>query len=319
LDTSVLMNRKSRLKRLACMAFSVLATFLVSSCTSDEFFGIKEDYDGVDYSTMEKIAKSKEYIEFKKQEFICMKELFLVDSAQTEIIDTIRDKCKYVLKGTYSIQPPLEARKKMVASYPEYDNSTSEERNLILNIALNSDRSLRKLAVKCIPNIIHRTKSANYESDAVRWVRSAHQYELISDTNGCTDLVSGANSMWCVNGLTVYAYSEWLNALYNAISLSILHHTEYGGFSWADSDCSGILIEDPYATIRSMHYTNIEGEPNPSFDFHVHPSGTLTPSETDIRTWDRLPWTEHHIIDSEGRGKMYMGTDMTNGTLILYI
>ena len=185
------------------------------------------------------------------------------------------------------------------------NNTNSEERRYILNIALNSNRSLRKLAEKCAPNTIWSTKSANYEFDAVKWIRSASQYELVSDSNGCSDLVTGANSMWLVNGLTMYAYDDYLNPWYDAISLSIRYNVEYGGFSWEDSDGSGVLVQDPFASLVNMHITNLEGVPSPSYDFHVHPSGNLNYSEADQNAWSIMSWNEHYILDQEGNSSLW--------------
>lgn len=288
--------RKKRLKSLTAMV--VLGAIFATSCTSDEFYGIEENYEGIGYPMLEKIANSKEYIVFKKQEILCMQDLSKIDTTQMELIDTIGGRPHYVIKKT--IRPAIEARHKLVALYPEYEKTTPEERFYILNIAMKSDRSLNDMVKKNIPNTILSTKSANYESDAVRWIRSASQYELISDSYGCTDLVTGANSMWLVNGITMYAYDDYLNPWYDAISLSIRYQVEYGGFSWQDSDGSGILVEDSYAIIGNMHVTNLNGEPSPSYDFHVHPGGSFHPSPADSTAWFKMSWHEHYILNQEG-------------------
>lgn len=40
----------------------------------------------------------------------------------------------------------------------------------------------------------------------------------------------------------------------------------------------------------------------PSFDFHIHPSGTPAASEADKHHYASLPWRTHIIFDTEGHG-----------------
>lgn len=236
-----------------------------------------------------------------------MVELCKFDSTQMEFVDSIGCKPLFVSRTTYSIQPAIEARRKLASSYPEYEKTTSEEKRYIQNIAMNSNIPLRRLAEKYIPNTFSQsTKSVNNEAYAVRWIRAASRSELISDVNGCTDLVTGANSMWSLYGMTLYAYDSYFNAMYDAVSLSIRHQAEYGGFSWQDDDNSGVLIQDPFATIKSMHIVNFESQPFPTYDFHVHPSGILSPSEEDYGSWSVFPLREHHILDFEGNDIIWM-------------
>lgn len=75
------MVKQLNLKRFACMVIAILFMTVITSCTSDEFFGIEEDYDGVSFSMLEKIAHSKEYLEFQKQSILSAKEICNLDTA----------------------------------------------------------------------------------------------------------------------------------------------------------------------------------------------------------------------------------------------
>lgn len=296
-----------RLKKTNCLVFMLLrfvAFFCTIGCTSDDFFGIDEEYEGLDFQTLNKIARSKEYIEFQKMSFICMEEPAFIDTMEMELIDCDDNLYFYASKKTYSIRPVLDARQKLVEIYPEYEKATSNERNQILNLALMNNNGLMRWANKCIPNALKITKSVNEEADAVKWIRKKSQNELVSDSYEWYGLITGANSEWSVGSCRWYAYNYNYNTIFDALCYSEGLAKEVGGYCW-QSDGSGVLIDDPNATPYKMTFGHWSNEPLPSFDFHVHPSGVLYPSEEDRNTWRHMPWIIHRIYDYSGCYKVF--------------
>lgn len=277
----------------------IMDVLFATSCTSDEFFGIEEVYDGVDYLTMERIAHSNAYIEFQKQSILCMLAFSNLDTICMKL-DSIDGQPIWVSNRTFSAQSVFESRQEITDLYPEYDDMSDVEKQQILNIAINSNKQLRTLAHKYLKKNCMNTKSANYESDAVRWIQ-AGETNLMGDSYGCSDLLSGANSMWAVGGQYLYAYSLWTNALADAMNLSRRNGVEFGGYAW-ESDDSGVLIDDPQSTQSELHSPFIPANPYPSFHFHIHPSGNLSPSEADKNSLNLLSYfgCSYIIFDLEG-------------------
>lgn len=291
------MKKFNESKCLLVMANCLFFVFLATSCTSDDFFGIEEDYDGLDYPTLVKIAHSKEYVEYQIQSISCMDLFNDIDTIHKEQFDTA-DSIQSI-----SIEPFLKARNKLQKLFPEYDIASPYVKQIIFNLAINNNQLLRSLVENKMPNAFLLTKSANYESYAVQWIMALTDRELLSDSNGCTDLVCCANSMWLIDGQTWYTYDNYNCAISDAIRLTIRNYKEYGGFAWiGEYDRSGILVEDPCATDTSMHLPYIPVQTYPSFDFHIHPHGTLAASEADNASFSSKPWKKHYIFDTEGHG-----------------
>lgn len=297
------MRKERRHKRIAILGGAILV-FLVTSCTNEDFWGIEKETSGLDYRTLKKISQSEEFIEFQKQSLISMEVPMLNDTCDMEMIDSINEQHFLVSKTKYSIRPVLDARQKLVEIYPEYEIATNEERNQILNLALIDNMVLRKMVEKYIPNVLNKTKSVNEESDAVRWIRKKNQNELLSDSNDWSELITGANSEWSVGSCIWYAYNNYYNTIYDALVNSEGLAKEVGGYCW-ESDGSGILIDDPSATLYYMTFGHWDDAPIPSFDFHVHPNGVLYPSEADATTWKKLPTVFHRIYDCAGYYRIF--------------
>lgn len=281
------------------MTLSMALTIFEVSCTSDQFFGIEADAEGLNYSVLNKIAQSKEYIEFQKQSFLNMDKLQSVDTTQMVVIDTIGDRLLYASKEIGSIRPVLDAWQKLVELYPEYEETTFEEREQILNIALLNSKSLMMQANQNTSRILKRTKSLNEETSSVKfflgWAEliehniSFYRW-IINNQNGCWNVNSCDNWFICVN------YS---------IGRTEKDGKEHGGFGWTDT--SGATIDDIYAASDSMSYVwNGYGTtPYPYFDYHVHPSGNLTPSECDNSSWSSVPWGMHMIVNCNAEYIVY--------------
>ena len=55
--------RRTIAQNTARIATLLLAAIIVVNCTSDYFYGIEEGQNSISYPRLEKIAKSKEYID----------------------------------------------------------------------------------------------------------------------------------------------------------------------------------------------------------------------------------------------------------------
>ena len=288
------MQKKQKFKGLLVLGAGVMAALFEAGCTSNEFFGIEEDVEGgLDYPTMHEIACSQEFIEFQTQSFLNMKKLLDVDTTQMVLIDTIDGKLLYASKEIGNIRPVLEARRQLVETYPEYERSNAIEKEQIMNIALLNDRSLRKIANKNTPGVLMRTKSGNGESDAVKWISAKSSHEQVGE------------NQWLVNGEYWYANTNVYNCINEALWRTECGQVEHGGYGW-NSDGSGILIVDPNATIDHMTFWVWYNVPTPHYDFHVHPSGNLSPSPEDRDTWLNIMPTDYHIIfDISGNYEQY--------------
>lgn len=61
--------KRKKFSSIHLMTLSMALFIFEVSCTRDQFFGIEENTEGLNYSVMNTIAQSKEYIEFQKQSF----------------------------------------------------------------------------------------------------------------------------------------------------------------------------------------------------------------------------------------------------------
>lgn len=155
-------------------------------------------------------------------------------------------------------------------------------------------KSLMKLAAKCVPNVLIRTKSVDYETDAVSYLLGKNGIELI-DSNNAEWLVVDKDG----RSYSFYSNSDWNVCVYDAIDRSESTGKENGGYAW-DYDGSGVTIVDHEAEEHSMYLPHWIASPLPSLDFHVHPSGNLQASEDDYNTWTNKPWGLHMIVNCNG-------------------
>lgn len=158
----------------------------------------------------------------------------------------------------------------------------------IFNLAIMNNKSLMKLAAKCVPNVLIRTKSVDYETDAVIYLLGKNGIELI-DSNNAEWLVVDKDG----RSYSFYSNSDWNVCVYDAIDRSESTGKENGGYAW-DYDGSGVTIVDHEAEEHSMYLPHWIASPLPSLDFHVHPSGNLQASEDDYNTWTNKPWGVTH-------------------------
>lgn len=283
--------KRKKFNSIHLMTLSMAFAIFEVSCTSDQFFGIEENAEGLNYSVLNKIAQSKEYIEFQKQSFLNMDKLLSVDTTQMEVIDTIGDRLLYASKEKGSIRPVLEAWQKLVELYPEYEETTLEEREQILNIALLNSKSLMMQVNKNTSGVLKRTKSLNEETASVQFFLG--WAELIEHNISFYQwIIYNQNGYWGVNSC-----DNWFICVDYSIRKTEGDGKEHGGYGWTDT--SGATIDDYNATRDSMNlvWNGYGTTPYPYFDYHVHPSGNLTPSEWDNASWSSVPWGMHMIVN----------------------
>lgn len=298
---------RKNLSKNVVMAVWFMGAIFATSCTSDHFFGIEEETDGMSYSILNKIAQSKEFMEFQKQYFLKTEILDNLDTIKKEIYGQVGDKIFYSIGQSFSLKEVFDARAKLVESYPEYEKTTYDEKNQILNIAIMNNKTLMDLAERSSHSKVNRTKSINQESYAVRYTKTKRgDYEWISSDDGGEWLVGGC--------YTWYTRDDWMEAVVKAIQKTIDTENECGGYVFYDG--SGITHVDPNAQPSEMDfyfYTYADGSPEgilPFYDFHVHPIvGNLFPSDSDLVAWSRMPWSLHIIYDKSGNMEPYPSND----------
>lgn len=281
------------------MAKSVLLIFLAASCTSDEFFGIEENYEGIEYRMIKKIAHSKEYIEFQKLSIQSMTELCNIDTTKLEFYDTINGKRVLVSPQKYTIRPVLDARRRLIESFPEYKNASIQEKNQIKQIAMMDNGQLREYAyIYMSSSNYKKTKSYNVETDAYRYMIQSSRHE--PGTHEGEWVVTGVNHTTNTEVVNYwYIDEDYWNCIYDAIDLVFWFRKEQGGLGWF-SDGSGIRISAPEADSGHLPRVWINAQPWPSLEFHVHPSGNLTPSEADMGAYYNHNGLWHLIFDVDG-------------------
>lgn len=295
------------MKRVLCdqvkMTISLVTIFVVLGCTSDDFWGINEEYNGISYPTMERIARSKAYIDYQKQTLLSMEEMRNIDTTKNVLIGYVEDKPMYGIGAVFSIRGVYDARQKLIDEFPEYEKATDYEHEQIFNLAIMNNRSLLKMAKRIIPDCLleTNTKAIDYESDAVKYTR-------LFESN-CQKLTTEYGGVWLVAG-TYYWHtkSTWYEAVFNAIEISRSNEKECGGYYFNDN--SGLTHVDPNAKHDEMSfYWYNEGVPEsiqPFKDFHIHPSPDNTiPSDSDLVTWSKMPWRKHEIIDLSMHCEVY--------------
>lgn len=276
------------------MLIAVLGITVTTSCTSDEFFRIEEDYEGVSFSMLEKIALSKEYVEFQKQSFLLCD--IVSQSIDTTKINT--NKNNILEYGTHntketnckivSIESFLIAKQRLLDSYPEYGNTNTEERNQIFNLAIMNCRSLRKMA-SSYSICTNCTKSSSPESDAVRYAQSVEGAIRLNTRT------------WRIANTAVWITDDSFTEIISMAVSRAEDGKEHGGYIF--NDYSGILNEDQNAAPDSMTFYWNKDAPKsmqPWADFHIHPNNSLVPSEYDLKMYLEFTWNNHFIMDREG-------------------
>ena len=275
------MSKFIRLKGLAVMAVCVMGAFFAASCTSEEFFGIEEDNEGVDYSLLKSIALSKEYVEYQKQSFLTLNKIHSIDSTKKVLVDYYEGKSIYAYEEIVSIEPLFEAYQKLIDLYPEYENTNVEEKQQISRLSICYNNSLRRMSEKYQFSTLH-TKSCSPES-------LAYQYAQASDA------IPVNSYIWRVENVANWYGDDFYANIINAALCRSENGREIGGMFF--SDFSGLLNEDFNATpIKMTLYYDERISFQPIADFHVHPNGNLDTSLDDIISWAFLPWNEHYII-----------------------
>ena len=295
------MSKLIKLKSLAVMAMCAMGAFFAASCTSDEFFGIEEEADAVAFSTLTKIANSAEYLEYQTQAFLLQLELCSIDTTRKVKVGVIDGKPLYSLDEVKSISSFLEARQKLIETYPNFENATFAEKKQIQNIAILNNKSLRLFAT---PNVLARTKGSNPETMAGLWISRMCNGEntgyYYDSSEGCYRHRSNVENVPGFQPGDYYTYEmnvfqDSYEAIAAARSKSINTEKETGGWGWSDD--SAISIYHEQATISMMSFPGFRGNPLPSYDFHFHPSGDLCPSEYDFSSGHNI---YHYIFDYEG-------------------
>lgn len=281
-------------------AVMVLSLF-AASCSNDAFFGFDESGENPNYTILDIIANSKEFIDYQLSVQSHLMEVSSIDTTELEPYDVVNGKTVYISRQTISIFPIIMSKKILLESFPEYAELTASDKKYLLKKAIANDATLKDLLDVNFGKTILRTKSVNNEINSVKWIRTNSQNLMLSDSYGCSDMVTEANSMWSVGSCIWYAYENYAMAISDAISLARRYAKEFGGYGW-ESDNSGIMIDDPSATEDHMVFSRMISSPSPSFDFHVHPNGNLYPSGDDYRMWDNCIWIKHWIYDLNGNG-----------------
>lgn len=284
--------RKRRSSLLVIAVFNMGLLFAVS-CTSDDFFEIEEDYEEVDYAILKEIALSKEYIDFQKQSYLMWNQMHSIDKTKRVVVNSYKGMTVYAYEETVSIKPFFDAREKLIINYPVFEETSNEEKNIILNLAILKNRSLRKMVESSLfdANI---TKSSSPESLAYRYAQSSEGLKINNHT-------------WRLGGYG-YWYTDdfYVNIINMAKSRVDEDGKEHGGYFFMDF--SGLLNEDNYATPDSMHFyqsINSSNEEQPIQDFHFHPNDNLNPSLADYQMWFSVPWSEHLIFGKSSGVEQY--------------
>ena len=287
---------------MTCIASCMMSAFLAFSCTSDEFFGIKEDYEGIEYPILQDIAHSAEYIEYQKQSILSMVELRSLDTTKCVFYDTINGKRILVSPQKTSIRTVLDAKRKVVELFPEFEEATITEKRQIRQIAMMDNNQLRKLSKKYSLYSRTMTKSSSGETDAHRFAMlvSCERQEL--DDDMYCFYAEGYTNNW-------YIDDDYWVSVECALSYTESMKQETGGYGF-DSDGSGIWITSSEADIGHIRRIAVPNESNngqwqdpwPTFEFHVHPSCVLIPSEGDWSTYynQSVNGLWHLIFDLEG-------------------
>lgn len=302
--------KRIRFRVLVSMGVIIMATSFFVCCSSDDFFGIESDSDGMNYSMLKKIAYSKEFIEYQKQIFISMEEFDNIDNTKTMLLSSDDEKPIYDAGINISIHNVLIARQQLIEAYPEYKEATYVEKNQIINLAILNNKALMRMANK------YNYPQNMTKSSIPTQIYAFKFIQLVSLEKSVSPIESGEPAYLIDGSFNWYLRTWWYDAVLDAIQYSALSGLEIGGLIFRDQ--SGILTLDSNAeNTRDYHemslcIVNIETNNNefqqytPVGDFHIHPSiNNFTPSGADSTAWGIMSWSQHAIFDLEGHGEMY--------------
>lgn len=267
------------------LSVMVLAMVTVSSCSSDDMFGFYEN----DKTAIREMALSEEYQTYLEEYFVATNALKSIDTTAMVACDTIGGKIlKKVSFDDFASVYTLY--KRFQEKYPYYNSLSNNEKTDIMNAAILNSPKLQNLSgIKTAK--ICRTKSSSTETIAAQNLSISR-----GDASGYT-----------LTAMTAYG------AQYEACSRSSDDGKEYGGFIFY-ADGSGIFVASPSPSSSGMTFpTSIFGSGmpenlRPDCSFHIHPSGNLEPSNTDVNSFSYMASfgvTVHLILSPDGHGETY--------------
>lgn len=278
--------------RITVCALSVLAT---TSCSKDDFFRI-DDTPCVDLQTKYAIAGSDIYIDYQIACFAFADELSKIDSTKRSRVLILNNDTVYENVYVISFSKVCELHDSLLNVYPVLKDADEVDLIQILNIALNNNSTLRDLVPKSVVNSNCRTKSYNGSSYALQWLEGS-SFRNYSGTlwngKGLAEQNSQGTWVWTFEAIPCSSIGD---AMELACIWSINHgEVEVGGWGWTDG--SGMMTYCHQATASQSPVLHAAGTPRPELDFHVHPSGNLIPSDSDLIAWSKSPDLFHLIIN----------------------
>lgn len=294
---------KKKFKIAAFMALCVLGIFGTTGCSKDKFFGIEEGTSSFDVSYMFDIAQSSEYFNYEMACINFMSEFNSNDTTNMHLYAVVDGKNIYVKKGSSSFKTLLKLQKELIEKYPELEEADDYVKNQIQMIALSNNPVLNDSLKKIMPNHIVRTKGSNGESDARRWLINAENEMNSYHLNGQYEDIDywqvdigkwmsrDGGYLWQLESL-----SSGANAIYRAREVCISVEMETGGLGWSDGTAA--FVFNYQGGIGYMYWPHVNGigTPQPTSDFHIHPSGCLWPSEADMIAWSHDSNSRRHYI-----------------------
>lgn len=285
------MKKVEKFKLSMTMAVCFIVALFATSCSNDDFFGFDDEGKIDSYA----IATSQEYINYQEAYYMFLNDALDIDTTKMEIIRVIDGRPVYAKTNTISFLPVIEARDILLTVFPEYEEINSIEAMQINEIAISRNVTLRNLS-KNNRSAVKRTKSGDpeYFSDARTW--------LI--TQGY--IYVGTNNYYFPQQSIYMTYGCASDCQIDAVNNTIASGLEFGGMAWSDG--SGILITDVNATQYSMHwplFLDTLKRNIPHHDFHVHPNGSLFPSDADWNAWENFPHNTHLIFNTLGGSESY--------------
>lgn len=276
---------KKRIFKAMWLSVMAVAVVTVSSCSSDSMF----DFYQNDKAAIREMALSEEYQTYLEEYFFATNALKSIDTTAMVACDTIGGKTlKKMSFNDFVLVHRLY--EKFQEKYPYYNSLSNNEKTEVMNLAILNSLKLQSLSgIKTAT--ICRTKSSSAET-----VASMNLSISSSDTSGY-ELIA------------MSAYGAQLEAC----NRSSNNGNEYGGFIFY-ADGSGIFVASPSPSSTGMTFpTSIFGSSmptnlRPDCSFHIHPSGNLSPSDTDKNSFSYMASfgvTVHLILSPDGHGETY--------------
>lgn len=266
--------------KLALFAFVVSAS--VISCSNDKFWWIDNIDSPLD---IKKIANSFEYREYLNEYFSFLNSALETDTSHMELFDDLGTHLIYCKIDTCDFTGVISKLKVLESIYPEFASATPLEQKSVMDYAITNDDYLReKIGIKIKP--FKRTRSGNYEDAFVSMMCYPFNGYFFFREDTRIEL-----------GTSAYAKCA-------AATFTMAKGVEHGGYGWTDG--SGVVLYDPHATSNSMRMLLYFNSPIPEYSFHIHPSGSLTPSNEDKSHWLASGIDKHLILNVNLGCKTYM-------------